>query len=108
MGRQATMLPTSPGMRIAQPAPMAHTRLIFRDQAREKILAGVAALADAVRITLGPKAKSILIEKKFGSPIVCDDGVTIARTVNLPRPRSGVEGRRRVAAFALEAGDEPA
>ena len=65
---------------------MAHTKLLFRDQAREKILAGVTALADAVRVTLGPKSKSILIEKKFGTPIVCDDGVTIARRIDLPDP----------------------
>jgi chaperonin GroEL len=63
---------------------MAHTRLLFQDRAREKILAGAAALADAVRATLGPKARSMLIERKFSAPIVCDDGVTIAKRVDLP------------------------
>ena len=44
-----------------------YTRLMFRDQAKEKVLAGASALADAVRVTLGPQAKSVLIEKKWGT-----------------------------------------
>ena len=57
---------------------MAHTKLLFRDQARAKILAGATVLADAVRGTLGPKARCVLMERKWGTPLVCDDGVTIA------------------------------
>ena len=83
---------------------MAHTKLIFRDQAREKILAGVTALADAVRVTLGPKSKSILIEKKFGSPIVCDDGVTIARHVDLPDPEQNL-GAQMLREAAVRTGE---
>ena len=52
---------------------MAHKQLLFRSEARERILRGATALADAVRVTLGPKSKSVLIEKKFGPPIVCKD-----------------------------------
>jgi chaperonin GroEL len=63
---------------------MPHKRLLFEDEAREKVLRGAAALADAVRLTLGPKSKSVLIERKFGRPLVCDDGVTIAREIDLP------------------------
>ncbi len=62
---------------------MPHKRMLFHSEAREKILRGTAALADAVRVTLGPKSKSVLIEKKWGAPIVCDDGVTIAKEVDL-------------------------
>ena len=58
---------------------MAYTRVLFRSQAREKILTGVNTLADAVRVTLGPKSKCVLIQRRFGPPIVCNDGVTIAR-----------------------------
>ena len=47
---------------------------------------GATLLADAVKVTLGPKAKSVLIEKKWGSPLVCNDGVTIAKEVNLQDP----------------------
>jgi chaperonin GroEL len=57
--------------------------MLFHSAAREKILRGTAALADAVRVTLGPKSKSVLIERKWGTPIICDDGVTIAKEVDL-------------------------
>ncbi|MHB8256569.1 MAG: chaperonin GroEL [Acidiferrobacterales bacterium] len=62
---------------------MAHKRILFRSAAREKILHGAASLADAVRITLGPKSKSVLIQRKWGAPIVCNDGVTIAKEFDL-------------------------
>ena len=65
---------------------MTYTELRFRDEARTKLLAGAAALADAVRTTLGPESRSVLIEKKWGSPLVCDDGVTIAKAVKLRDP----------------------
>src|ERR1039458_7494332 len=61
-------------------------RFQFRTEARQSILRGAGILADAVRVTLGPKSKSVLIEKKFGRPIVCDDGVTIAKEVELKDP----------------------
>lgn len=56
---------------------MAYKKLLFRSEARESLLKGTGALADAVRITLGPRSKSVLIQKSFGAPIVCDDGVTM-------------------------------
>ncbi|HUL49399.1 MAG TPA: chaperonin GroEL [Gemmatimonadales bacterium] len=62
---------------------MAHKQLIFEAAAREKVLRGATALADAVRVTLGPKSKCVLIEKKWGTPLVCNDGVTIAKEVDL-------------------------
>jgi chaperonin GroEL len=62
---------------------MSHTQLLFRTEAREKVLHGAATLADAVRVTLGPKAKCVLIERKYGKPLVSDDGVTIAKEVDL-------------------------
>jgi len=62
---------------------MAHKQVLFRSEAREKVLRGSATLADAVRVTLGPKSKCVLIQKRFGLPIVCNDGVTIAREMEL-------------------------
>jgi chaperonin GroEL len=62
---------------------MSHKHLLFRADAREKILRGATALADAVRVTLGPKSKCVLIEKKWGKPLVCNDGVTIAKEIDL-------------------------
>ena len=62
---------------------MSHKQVHFKSEAREKILRGAAAIADAVRVTLGPKSKSVLIEKKWGKPLVCNDGVTIAKEFEL-------------------------
>ena len=72
---------------------MAHTHLLFRSEAREKVLRGAAALADAVKITLGPKARCVLIAQKWGSPIVCNDGVTIAKAIDLEDPDEAVGAR---------------
>ena len=65
---------------------MAHKNILFHSAAREKLLRGTTALAAAVRVTLGPKSKSVLIQKKFGLPIVCNDGVTIAKEISLKDP----------------------
>ena len=72
---------------------MAHKRVMFRSAAREKILHGATQLADAVRITLGPKSKSVLIEKKWGVPIVYNDGVTIAKEFDLKDPEESLGAR---------------
>ena len=69
---------------------MAHKQVTFRAAAREKILRGAEALADAVRITLGPKSKSVLIERKWGKPLVCNDGVTIAKEFDLKDPEENL------------------
>jgi chaperonin GroEL len=65
---------------------MAHKRLLFRSDAREKVLRGATAIADAVRVTLGPKSKSVLIGRRWGRPLVCNDGVTIAKEFDMPDP----------------------
>src|SRR3972149_3224735 len=57
--------------------------LEFNSQAREKLKKGVDKLADAVRITLGPKGRNVVIDKKFGSPTVTKDGVTVAKEIEL-------------------------
>lgn len=72
---------------------MAHKQVLFRSEAREKILRGAAQLADAVRVTLGPRSKSVLIETKWGPPIVCNDGVTIAREFDLKDPEENLGAR---------------
>ena len=58
---------------------MTYKHVMFRSAAREKVLRGATKLADAIRVTLGPKSKSVLIQKKWGPPLVCNDGVTIAK-----------------------------
>jgi chaperonin GroEL len=83
---------------------MAHKQILFAAAAREKILRGATALADAVRVTLGPKSKSVLIERKWGSPIVCNDGVTIAKEVELKDPEENL-GARMLREAASKTGD---
>jgi chaperonin GroEL len=69
---------------------MTHKHILFRSAAREKVLRGTTQLADAVRVTLGPRSKSVLIEKKWGAPIVCNDGVTIAKEFDLKDPEENL------------------
>ncbi len=65
---------------------MAAKQLLFDEAARQKILRGVEILARAVKVTLGPKGRNVVIDKKFGSPTVTKDGVTVAKEVELPDP----------------------
>ena len=78
---------------------MSHKRLRFQAEAREKVLRGAQALADAVRVTLGPKSKSVLVERKWGAPLVCNDGVTIVKELSLEDPDEnlGVQVLRQAA-----------
>ncbi len=69
---------------------MTAKHILFRSQAREKLLRGAQQLADAVRVTLGPRSHCVLIERKWGRPLVCDDGVTIAREVELKDPEENM------------------
>jgi chaperonin GroEL len=62
---------------------MAAKEIAYQDKARNLILAGVNALADAVKVTLGPKGRNVVIEKSFGSPTVTKDGVTVAKEIEL-------------------------
>jgi chaperonin GroEL len=61
-------------------------QVLFGDLARERMVAGVAKLADAVRITMGPKGRNVVLDKKYGSPIITNDGVTIAKEIDLKDP----------------------
>ncbi len=61
-------------------------QLIFKDEARRKLLAGVDAVADAVSTTLGPKGRNVALDKKFGAPTVTHDGVTVAKEIELEDP----------------------
>lgn len=83
---------------------MAHKQILFRASAREKILRGTSMLADAVRVTLGPKSKSVLLQKKWGAPIVCNDGVTIAKEVELKDPEENL-GAQMLRQAAEKTGD---
>ncbi|MEI7905548.1 MAG: chaperonin GroEL, partial [Candidatus Firestonebacteria bacterium] len=61
-------------------------QLIFSDEARKKLQRGVDAVADAVKVTMGPRGRHVVLDKKFGAPTVTNDGVTVAKEVELPDP----------------------
>ena len=60
--------------------------ILFAEEARRALERGVNQLAEAVRVTLGPKGRNVVLDKKFGSPMITNDGVTIAREIELPDP----------------------
>src|SRR5215468_6126951 len=62
---------------------MAAKEMLYTENARKMILQGVDALANAVKVTLGPKGRNVIIEKSFGSPVVTKDGVTVAKEIEL-------------------------
>lgn len=84
---------------------MPHSKILFRSAAREKILSGATQLADAVRVTLGPKSKSVLMQSSWGRPTVCNDGVSIAKRVDLQDPEEnlGAQMLRQAAERTAEA-----
>ncbi|HEX7056021.1 MAG TPA: chaperonin GroEL [Bacilli bacterium] len=61
-------------------------QILFSEDARRAMLRGVDALANAVKVTLGPKGRNVVLEKKFGSPLITNDGVTIAKEIELQDP----------------------
>src|SRR5215210_7757009 len=65
---------------------MAAKELQFQEQARRSLERGVNILADAVKVTLGPRGRNVVLEKKFGSPSVVSDGVTIAKEISVEDP----------------------
>lgn len=83
---------------------MAHSKILFGGSAREKVLRGATQLAEAIRVTLGPKSKSVLIQTKWGPPQVCNDGVTIAKQVNLEDPEESL-GAQMLRQAAVRTGD---
>ncbi|MBE3134763.1 MAG: chaperonin GroEL, partial [Acidobacteria bacterium] len=61
-------------------------QIIYQEQARQALLRGVNQLADAVKVTLGPKGRNVVIEKKYGSPTITKDGVTVAKEIEVKDP----------------------
>ncbi|WP_276312278.1 TCP-1/cpn60 chaperonin family protein, partial [Pseudofulvimonas gallinarii] len=62
---------------------MAAKEVRFSEDARARILAGVNILADAVKVTLGPKGRNVVLEKSFGAPTITKDGVSVAKEIEL-------------------------
>ncbi len=87
---------------------MAAKQLLFSEQARQEILAGVELLAKAVKVTLGPRGRNVVLDKKWGSPTVTKDGVTVAKEIELEEPyrNMGAQMVREVASKTSDvAGD---
>lgn len=78
--------------------------ITFSEDARQAILRGVDKLADAVKVTLGPKGRNVVIEKKFGSPLITKDGVTVAKEVELADPLENI-GAQMVKEVASKTND---
>jgi chaperonin GroEL len=78
--------------------------IVYREAARSAILKGVNALADAVKVTLGPKGRNVILDKKFGSPTITKDGVTVAKEIDLKDPMENL-GARMVREVASKTSD---
>src|SRR5260370_19113023 len=65
---------------------MAAKQIVYSENSRQAILRGVNQLADAVKVTLGPKGRNVVLEKKFGGPTITKDGVTVAKEVERKDP----------------------
>src|SRR6478752_4516441 len=93
---------------------MAHKELKYSSEARKALEAGVDAVANAVKVTLGPKGRYVVLDKKFGAPTITNDGVTIAREIevddvveNIAKQSKTVGGKDQIARVAtISAGDD--
>src|SRR5438445_12125308 len=79
-------------------------QIVYGEHSRQAVLRGVNQLADAVKITLGPKGRNVVLDKKFGSPTITKDGVTVAKEVDLKNPLENL-GARMVREVASKTSD---
>src|SRR6202048_8146 len=79
-------------------------QLLFDEEARHALRRGIDARADAVKITLGPKGRNVVLDKKFGSPTITNDGVTIAKDIELEDPFENI-GAQLVKEVATKTND---
>ena len=87
---------------------MTAKEVIFADESRQKMLNGVNLLADAVKVTLGPKGRNVVLDKSFGAPVITKDGVSVAKEIELEDKfeNMGAQMLKQVASKANEeAGD---
>jgi len=83
---------------------MAGKQIVYNEEARHALMRGVNKLADAVKVTLGPKGRNVVIDKKFGSPTITKDGVTVAKEIDVPDPVENL-GSRMVREVASKTSD---
>src|ERR1700716_21188 len=83
---------------------MAGKLIVYHEDARHALMRGVDKLADAVKVTLGPKGRNVVIDTKFGSPTITKDGVTVAKEIDVPDPVESL-GARMVREVASKTSD---
>src|SRR5689334_22134431 len=79
-------------------------QIVYGEQSRQAVLRGVNQLADAVKVTLGPKGRNVVLDKKFGSPTITKDGVTVAKEIDLKDPLENM-GAQMVCEVASKTSD---
>jgi chaperonin GroEL len=82
-------------------------QITYGDASRDAILTGINSLANAVRVTLGPRGRNVILGKPFGSPTITKDGVTVAREISLKDPLENL-GAQMVREVASKTSDVPA
>ena len=75
------------------PSALFAKRVSFKEDSRRALVAGINKVADAVRVTLGPKGRNVVLERNYGAPEIVNDGVTIAREISLKDPEENVGAR---------------
>src|SRR5213075_2204005 len=83
---------------------MAGKQIVYKEEARHALMRGVNQLADAVKVTLGPKGRNVVIDKKFGAPTITKDGVTVAKEIDVADPVANL-GARMVREVASKTSD---
>src|SRR3979490_3367473 len=83
---------------------MAAKQIVYSENSRQAILRGVNQLADAVKVTLGPRGRNVVLEKKFGGPTITKDGVTVAKEIELRDPLENI-GAQMVREVASKTSD---
>ena len=79
-----------PGAQTARAPALQAKNVLFGDESRAQLVAGINAVADAVKVTLGPKGRNVVLERAYGAPEIVNDGVTIARDIDLPEPAMNI------------------
>src|SRR5438045_9319913 len=88
----------------AREVSMAGKQVVYKEEARHALMRGVNQLADAVKVTLGPKGRNVVIDKKYGSPTITKDGVTVAKEIDVTDPIENL-GARMVREVASKTSD---
>ncbi len=83
-------LPTHPHQQSRTTTQLHAKRVSFREESRKKLVSGINQVANAVKVTLGPKGRNVVLERNYGAPEIVNDGVTIAREISLADPECNV------------------